>query len=88
MLELDHLIKELWILVDIQKGKEIIKKEHSMLKKDALCAIIFFTFSLCYVKKEAVIKTLYNLTKIFIIKLNQYIVSDSEIINHKKNPQN
>ena len=46
-----------------------------MLKKDAICAIIFSLFSLCYVKKKAVIKTLYNLTKIFNIELNQYIDS-------------
>ena len=58
----------------------MIKKGQSMLKKTQ-----FFTFFivLCE-KKEAVIKTLYNLTKIFIMKLNQYIASDSEIIKKKE----
>ena len=46
-----------------------------MLKKDAICAINFFTFFIVLCEKKAVIKTLYNLTKIFNIKLNQYIDS-------------
>ena len=45
-----------------------------MLKKDAICAIIFSLFH-CAMWKKAVIKTLYNLTKIFNIELNQYIDS-------------
>ena len=49
----------------------------------------FFTFFIVLCEKKAVIKTLYNLTKIFIIELNQFIDS-IRLGNNKKqrNPQN